>query len=211
MTEEAAPPPDPWKSFAGVMAGTLILEVIVVLLFATAGILALAVLLLLGLAPHEQVDRPGRHARLAHRLDRGAERLVALVFLDQRVAGRDELPGRQRIELVRDLEVAHDSNWSRRLGAGADKDADAGQALQRLFVDDVHPGADVEAWDGELWSHVGALSERQQFVVVHRYVGQWTYPEIADRLGCSTAAARRCGADAIAALRHRLIPAREDT
>lgn len=27
-----APPPDPWKSFAGVMAGTLILEVIVVLL-----------------------------------------------------------------------------------------------------------------------------------------------------------------------------------
>ncbi|MCV7004448.1 DUF4233 domain-containing protein [Mycobacterium gordonae] len=32
MTEQAAPPPDPWKSFAGVMAGTLILEVIVVLL-----------------------------------------------------------------------------------------------------------------------------------------------------------------------------------
>ena len=37
------------------------------------------------------------------------------------------------------------------------------------------------------------------------------YPEIADKLGCSTAAARRCGADAIAALRHRLIPTREDT
>jgi len=36
MTEEpddtAAPPPDPWKSFRGVMAGTLILESIVVLL-----------------------------------------------------------------------------------------------------------------------------------------------------------------------------------
>lgn len=32
MTDDAAPPPDPWKSFAGVMAGTLILEVIVVLL-----------------------------------------------------------------------------------------------------------------------------------------------------------------------------------
>lgn len=114
-------------------------------------------------------------------------------------------------ELVRDLEAAHDSTRSRRLGAGAAKDDEAGQALQRLFVDDVHPGADVEAWDGELWSHVGALSERQQFVVVHRYVGQWTYPEIADKLGCSTAAARRCGADAIAALRHRLIPTREDT
>ena len=28
----AAPPPDPWKSFRGVMAGTLILEAIVVLL-----------------------------------------------------------------------------------------------------------------------------------------------------------------------------------
>lgn len=32
MTEDVPPPPDPWKSFAGVMAGTLILEVIVVLL-----------------------------------------------------------------------------------------------------------------------------------------------------------------------------------
>jgi hypothetical protein len=32
VTDDAAPPPDPWKSFAGVMAGTLILEVIVVLL-----------------------------------------------------------------------------------------------------------------------------------------------------------------------------------
>jgi len=29
---EQAPPPDPWKSFRGVMAGTLILEAIVVLL-----------------------------------------------------------------------------------------------------------------------------------------------------------------------------------
>jgi len=29
---DAAPPPDPWKSFRGVMAGTLILEAIVVLL-----------------------------------------------------------------------------------------------------------------------------------------------------------------------------------
>jgi hypothetical protein len=29
---EPAPPPDPWKSFRGVMAGTLILEAIVVLL-----------------------------------------------------------------------------------------------------------------------------------------------------------------------------------
>jgi Protein of unknown function (DUF4233) len=34
MSEEAGtpPPPDPWKSFRGVMAGTLILEAIVVLL-----------------------------------------------------------------------------------------------------------------------------------------------------------------------------------
>lgn len=31
-TDDTPPPPDPWKSFAGVMAGTLILEVIVVLL-----------------------------------------------------------------------------------------------------------------------------------------------------------------------------------
>jgi hypothetical protein len=32
MTEQTPPPPDPWKSFRGVMAGTLILEAIVVLL-----------------------------------------------------------------------------------------------------------------------------------------------------------------------------------
>jgi hypothetical protein len=32
VTESPAPPPDPWKSFRGVMAGTLILEAIVVLL-----------------------------------------------------------------------------------------------------------------------------------------------------------------------------------
>lgn len=32
MTEQGPPRPDPWKSFAGVMAGTLILEAIVVLL-----------------------------------------------------------------------------------------------------------------------------------------------------------------------------------
>ncbi|MHA7649220.1 DUF4233 domain-containing protein [Mycobacterium sp. ML4] len=32
MTDDAPPPPDPWKSFAAVMTGALILEVIVVLL-----------------------------------------------------------------------------------------------------------------------------------------------------------------------------------
>lgn len=32
MTEQTPAPPDPWKSFRGVMAGTLILEAIVVLL-----------------------------------------------------------------------------------------------------------------------------------------------------------------------------------
>lgn len=32
MTDSARTPPDPWKSFRGVMAGTLILEAIVVLL-----------------------------------------------------------------------------------------------------------------------------------------------------------------------------------
>lgn len=32
MTDSAQTPPDPWKSFRGVMAGTLILEAIVVLL-----------------------------------------------------------------------------------------------------------------------------------------------------------------------------------
>lgn len=59
-------------------------------------------------------------------------------------------------------------------------------------------------FDDELWGAVAALSHRQQFVIAHRYIAQWTYPEIAEKLGCSTAAARRCGADAIVALRRQL-------
>lgn len=55
--------------------------------------------------------------------------------------------------------------------------------------------------DDDLWDDVGALSPRRRFVVVHRYVAQWSYPEIAEALGCSPAAARRSGADAVAALR----------
>lgn len=65
-------------------------------------------------------------------------------------------------------------------------------------------GADPSTWDDELWAHVAQLSERQQFVVAHRFIGQWTYPEIAEKLGCTPAAARRCGADALAALRRRM-------
>lgn len=56
-------------------------------------------------------------------------------------------------------------------------------------------------FDDELWAQVAQLSDRQRFVVAHRYIAQWSYPEIAEKLGCSPAAARRTGADAIAALR----------
>lgn len=60
--------------------------------------------------------------------------------------------------------------------------------------------------DADLWAEVGTLSERQQFVIAHRYIAQWTYPEIAEKIGCSPAAARRAGADAVATLRRRIHP-----
>lgn len=69
--------------------------------------------------------------------------------------------------------------------------------------DDAGLGA---AWQGDsghddIWQHVEALTERQRYVVLHHVVGGYSYVEIAERLGCSPAAARRCGSDAVAALR----------
>ena len=55
--------------------------------------------------------------------------------------------------------------------------------------------------DGELWGAVAQLSERQQFVIAHRFVAEWTYAQIAGALGCTPAAARRTGSDAVARLR----------
>ena len=55
--------------------------------------------------------------------------------------------------------------------------------------------------DDELWGQVAQLTSRQQFVLAHRYIGGWSYQEIAAELQCSDAAARRCAADAIRALR----------
>lgn len=75
-----------------------------------------------------------------------------------------------------------------------------------LLGRDHAPAADEEALIDGPWQHVAHLTARQRFVVAHRYVAQWTYPEIADALGCSPAAARRCGSDAIAALRERMTP-----
>lgn len=66
------------------------------------------------------------------------------------------------------------------------------------------PGADALALSDEIWQHVAVLTPRQRFVIAHRYLAQWTYAEIAESLECSPAAARRCGSDAIAALRRRL-------
>lgn len=66
-------------------------------------------------------------------------------------------------------------------------------------------------YDDELWTDVATLTPRQQFVVAHRFIAQWTYPEIADELGCTAAAARRTGSDAIAALRRRRSARDEET
>lgn len=68
------------------------------------------------------------------------------------------------------------------------------------------PGADELALPDEVWEHVVTLTPRQRFVIVHRYVAGWSFGEIAAELDCSPAAARRCGSDAVAALRARLVP-----
>ena len=77
-----------------------------------------------GLAAYQQVDDPGRHRRLAERLERGDQLLVALGRLGPRVALRGEPLQRQRVELVGDLEqrgrssrVLHLARVRRPLGA----------------------------------------------------------------------------------------------
>jgi hypothetical protein len=59
-----------------------------------------------GLTPHEEIDDPRRRRRLAQRLDLTGEAVVVggPQLLDPRVAGADELPGLESVELVGDLQ-----------------------------------------------------------------------------------------------------------
>ena len=55
------------------------------------------------------------------------------------------------------------------------------------------PGADGvgAVADGDVWSAVRALPQRQRVAVALRHGDDWGYDEIADVLGCSEAAARQ--------------------
>jgi RNA polymerase sigma factor (sigma-70 family) len=61
-----------------------------------------------------------------------------------------------------------------------------------------------EAADPELWRMVGALPPKQRAAIVHRYVLDLPYAEIALALGCSEAAARASAAEGRRRLREML-------
>ncbi len=61
-----------------------------------------------------------------------------------------------------------------------------------------------EAADPELWRMVGALPPMQRAALVHRYVLDLPYAEIARALGCSEAAARASAAEGRRRLRETL-------
>jgi RNA polymerase sigma factor (sigma-70 family) len=64
----------------------------------------------------------------------------------------------------------------------------------------------IDAGDGHdaLRAALDALAPKQRAAVVYRHLGELTYPEIAQAMGTSEAAARRSVSDGIAALRTRL-------
>jgi RNA polymerase sigma factor (sigma-70 family) len=63
------------------------------------------------------------------------------------------------------------------------------------------PSGPPEALDDDLRLALLALPDKQQAAVVHRYLADRSYAEVAEVLGTTEAAARRSAADGIAALR----------
>ncbi|HLS63750.1 MAG TPA: RNA polymerase sigma factor [Ruania sp.] len=65
------------------------------------------------------------------------------------------------------------------------------------------PSTDPEigGWTRDLHEALGELTDRQRTAVVGHHLAGLPYPEVADLLGCTPAAARRAGADGIARLR----------
>ena len=72
----------------------------------------------------------------------------------------------------------------------------------------VGAGEPAMADDG-LWSAVRTLPDKQRQAVAYRYVADLSYPEVANVMGISEAAARRNAADGINALRRRYRPTTE--
>ena len=65
------------------------------------------------------------------------------------------------------------------------------------------PGRDgrPEDWDGDLWTALRALPDKQRTTVAYHYLAGLPYREIAEITGGSEAAARRAAADGISTLR----------
>jgi RNA polymerase sigma factor (sigma-70 family) len=68
-------------------------------------------------------------------------------------------------------------------------------------VDDPPPAAAADARDLDLWAALAELPDKQRQAVAYHYLGGMPYRDVAGLLGGSTDAARRAGADGIAALR----------
>jgi len=52
------------------------------------------------------------------------------------------------------------------------------------------PTAEADGTDADLWRAVGGLPPMQRAAVIHRYVLDLTYAQVAEALGCSVEAAR---------------------
>jgi RNA polymerase sigma factor (sigma-70 family) len=76
------------------------------------------------------------------------------------------------------------------------------EALPDRVVEDALP-------DLDLWDAVGALPHKQRHAVVYHHLAGLPYDEVAALIGGTPAAARRAGADGIAALR-RTYPASQE-
>jgi RNA polymerase sigma factor (sigma-70 family) len=62
-------------------------------------------------------------------------------------------------------------------------------------------GADPATRDGDVWSAVQRLPEKQRHAVAYHYIAGLPYAEIAELIGNSPDAARRAAADGIKTLR----------
>jgi RNA polymerase sigma-70 factor (ECF subfamily) len=71
-------------------------------------------------------------------------------------------------------------------------------------VEPAAPPADLGADDG-LWLEVRGLPPKQRAAVIHRFVFDLAYREVAERMGCSEAAARRSVHEGIAKLRRTVV------
>lgn len=85
-------------------------------------------------------------------------------------------------------------------------------AVPMAEVPETSPHHDRDGLDefGSAWDALTELTGRQRQVVVYHHIAGMPYREIAEIVGGSEAAARRAGADGIAALR-RLLGERPDT